>query len=127
MCIHMPKFAARMMGASSGEMVAKLIEKRMITPTLERFRQLVMRDEEETMAAHRETTRTTTTTTDNTNNTLEQQRFLMMQDDCYEYQRPKLTFPDHHHQEEEEREMEVNMSDEMFIPSHFSPVVPQDS
>jgi hypothetical protein len=118
----MPKFAARMMGASSGEMVAKLIENRMLTPTLERFRQLVMRDEEE-MAAQRKIM-----TTDNTNNTFEQ-RLSMMQDDYDEYQRPKLTFPDHHHhqEEEEEREVEVNMSDVMFIPSHFSPVVPQDS
>jgi hypothetical protein len=114
----MPKFATRLMGATSGEMVAKLIEKRMLTPTLERFRQLVMRDEEE-MAAQRKTA------TENTNNTLEQQ-FFMMQDDNYEYQQPKLAFPDHH-QEEEEREVEVNTSDAMFIPSRFSPVVPQDS
>jgi hypothetical protein len=46
MCIHVPKFALRLMGSSSGEKLAKMIENQMLKPTLERFRQLVTHDEE---------------------------------------------------------------------------------
>jgi hypothetical protein len=124
MCIHLPKFAARVMGASSGEKVARLIEQRMLVPTLESFRQLVVRDNEEAMAAVKVAANTVAANNMENNNTFEQ-RFELMQDDFYEY-RPKLTFPNHPLEEKEEEE-EDTLPQLMLDSSRFSPVVPQDS
>jgi uncharacterized membrane protein len=123
MCIHLPKFAARVMGASSGEKVARLIEQRMLVPTLESFRQLVVQDNEEAKAA--QTASNTAANNMENNNTFEQ-RFEMMQDELYEY-RPKLTFPNNHPLEEKQEEEEDTLQQFMVGSSRFSPVVPQDS
>jgi hypothetical protein len=123
MCIHLPKFAARVMGASSGEKVARLIEQRMLVPTLESFRQLVVQDNEEAIAAVKAAAINKENNMDN-NNTFEQ-RFDRMEDDFYEY-RPKLTFPNHPLEEKQEEE-EDTLQQLMVGSSRFSPVVPQDS
>lgn len=121
MCIQLPKFAARVMGAGSGEKVARLIEQRMLVPTLESFRQLVVRDEE-AMAA--QAAANNKANNKENNNTFEQ-RFEMMQDDFYEY-RPMMTFHTHPLEKKEEDE-EDRLQQLMLGSSRFSPVVPQDS